>query len=125
MHSLGRQVERFLSDFDVLLTPTMATPPLRIGDLSLAHPNPAVSVKNLLKTTAFTQLFNASGNPAASVPTYWSADGLPIGVQLVARYGDESTLFRLAAQIEAARPWAGKRAEGFGNSILSRRRSGT
>jgi amidase len=62
-----------------------------------------------LAYTPNTQLFNQTGQPAMSVPLQWSNDGLPMGVQLAARFGDEATLFRLAAQLEAARPWAGKK----------------
>ena len=57
----------------------------------------------------FTPICNATGQPAMSVPLYWTADGLPIGSHFVARFGDEATLFRLAAQLEAARPWASRR----------------
>ena len=59
--------------------------------------------------TPNTQLFNQTGQPAMSVPLHWNTAGLPIGVQLAARFGDEATLFRVAAQLEAARPWAGKK----------------
>jgi amidase len=58
---------------------------------------------------AFTQLFNASGKPAMSIPLHWSTEGLPVGVQFVAPFGDEATLFRLAAQLESARSWANRR----------------
>ena len=57
----------------------------------------------------FTPVFNATGQPAMSVPLHWNAGGLPIGMHFVARYGDEATLFRLAAQLEQAAPWADRR----------------
>ena len=59
----------------------------------------------------FTPLFNTTGQPAVSLPLHWSASGLPIGVQVACRFGDESTLLRLAAQLEQARPWKDKRAK--------------
>jgi Asp-tRNA(Asn)/Glu-tRNA(Gln) amidotransferase A subunit family amidase len=59
---------------------------------------------------AFTAVFNSAGNPAMSVPLHWSKEGLPVGVQFAAPFGDEPTLFRLASQLEAAQPWAERRA---------------
>jgi amidase/6-aminohexanoate-cyclic-dimer hydrolase len=109
IHGIGRQVARFLERYDALLTPTMATPPLPLGVLSLSNTNLGEFLANLLKTIAFTQLFNAAGNPAMSVPLAWNAAGLPIGVQFAGRFGDEATLFRLAAQLEQARPWFDRR----------------
>lgn len=109
IHAAGRKVARFMAEYDVLLTPTMATPPLPIGALSLSPADFGDFVSALAKVTAFTSLFNASGNPAMSVPLFWNEGGLPIGTQFVGRYADEATLYRLAAQLEAARPWKERR----------------
>ena len=109
IHGLGRQVARFLESYDVLLTPTLATPPFEIGRLSLSASDLPVFMESLLKTIGFTQLFNATGNPGASIPLYWNGAGLPIGVQLVGRFGDEATLLRLSAQLEQERPWWDRR----------------
>ena len=105
IHGLGRQVAHFLERYDVILTPTLATPPFEIGRLSLSASDLPVFMESLLGTIGFTQLFNATGNPGASIPLYWNEAGLPIGVQLVGRFGDEATLLRLAAQLEQERPW--------------------
>lgn len=109
IHAVGRQVADFQHRYDVLLTPTLATPPLPIGALSLSHPNPPEYLAALNQTIGFTQLFNVTGSPAMSVPLFWNGEGLPVGVQFAARFGDEATLFRLAAQLERARPWADRR----------------
>jgi Asp-tRNA(Asn)/Glu-tRNA(Gln) amidotransferase A subunit family amidase len=105
IHRIGREVAAFLERFDVLLTPTMATPPLPLGRLALTRTDFPGLVTDLARTIGFTQLFNASGHPAMSVPLCWNAANLPIGVQFAGRFGDEATLFRLAAQLESARPW--------------------
>lgn len=109
IHQIGRQVEAHFADHDILLTTTLGTPPLEIGALSLANPDVGVMVGNLMKTTAFTQVFNVSGHPAISLPLFWNDAGLPIGIQLAGRFGDEATLFRLAGQLESARPWFERR----------------
>jgi Asp-tRNA(Asn)/Glu-tRNA(Gln) amidotransferase A subunit family amidase len=109
IHAVGRRVAQFLEDFDVLLTPTMATPPLELGRLALTNPDTGRLIEDIGATVAFTQLFNASGNPAMSVPLHWNAQELPIGVQFAGRFGDEATLFRLAGQLEEARPWFERR----------------
>ena len=64
---------------------------------------------NIFSYIAFTPLFNTTGQPAISLPLHWSADGLPIGVQFAGHFGNEAGLLRLAAQLEAAKPWADKR----------------
>jgi amidase len=126
----ARGVGAFFEGFDVLVTPTLAMPPVRIG--SLQPPARELALLRLLgrvrggrllqwlgalERTAekvfdfipYTPLFNVTGQPAMSVPLHWNAEGLPIGVHFVGRYGDEATLFRLAGQLEAARPWKNRR----------------
>jgi amidase len=122
----GRTVGAFFERFDVFVSPTLAAPPVPIGALQ-----PPLSERRLLEVLGalgaggilralgalersaatvfdwipFTPLANATGQPAMSVPLAWSDDGLPIGIHFTGRYGDEATLFRLAAQLEEAAPW--------------------
>jgi amidase len=96
---------KFLSKYDVLLTPTLGRPPLKIGELDQSLPLEQVSAL-LSSYVAYTPLANATGQPAMSVPLFWNADGLPIGSHFFGRHFDEVTLIRLAAQLEHARPWA-------------------
>jgi Asp-tRNA(Asn)/Glu-tRNA(Gln) amidotransferase A subunit family amidase len=109
IHGAGRRVAAFLDDVDLLLSPTMCIPPARLGELSLSTGDLMKMLGRLMASTGFTQLFNISGNPAMSVPLHWNAAGLPIGVQFAGRFGDEATLFRLAAELERARPWFERR----------------
>ena len=109
IHAVGRVVARFFAGYDILLTPTMCSPPWPIGVLSLSAGDTTAYFTALNRSIGFTSLFNASGNPAASLPVHWSAQGLPVGVQIVAPFGEEATIFRLAAQIETARPWKDRR----------------
>jgi amidase len=108
-HQIGRVVGRFFTQYDVLLTPTMCHPPPKLGLLGMSGSDPDVYWKAHPRAVAFTALFNTAGNPAMSVPLHWSADGLPIGVQFAAGFGEEATLIRLASQLEAALPWAERR----------------
>jgi amidase len=94
------------SGFDLLLTPTMARPPAPLGEIR--GDDAAGAILAATPYAAFTVPFNVTGQPAMSVPLAWS-DDLPIGVQLVAATGREDLLFRVAAQLEDARPWAGRR----------------
>jgi amidase/6-aminohexanoate-cyclic-dimer hydrolase len=106
IHAIGRRVAHHLDGFDAILSPTMATPPLELGRLSLSRTDDAQAyIADLNQTIGYTSLFNASGHPAISLPLHWSEAGLPIGLQFAGRFGDESTLLRLAAQLEQARPW--------------------
>jgi amidase len=126
----ARVMGRFHKTYDIYLTPTVAHPPVKIGEL---QPKPAekalikvvntfglggllkvsgitdkLAVESLSKTP-FTQLANFTGQPAMSVPLYWTSDGLPCGSQFIGRFGDEATLLRLAAQLEKEQPWSDKR----------------
>ena len=109
VHAMGRIAGRWFDGYDLMLTPTMAHPPMEIGRLALDREDYMAQGRDILSAVAFTSLFNASGNPAASVPLYWNESGLPIGVQFAARYGDEASLFRIGAALEQVQPWAGRR----------------
>lgn len=111
IHATGRALARHMESFDVILSPTMASPPLRLGMLSLSNPDRGEQARSVVQAVAFTQLANAAGNPAMSVPLAWNADGLPIGTQFIGRMNDEATLFRLAGQLERARPWSDRRPD--------------
>jgi amidase len=106
----AREVIAFWDDVDVLLTPTLALPPVPIGwTFEDTGGDPHLAFARQLLFTPFTGVINVTGQPAMSVPLYWSEDGLPIGVQFVGKPFAEATLFRLASQLEQARPWAGRR----------------
>lgn len=107
VHGWARRVAQWWSDrgFDLLLTPTIATPPPPLGALVPTRENPGAGLERLMATIQFTPQFNATGQPAISLPLCWNSDGLPIGIQLVAPLGGEDLLIRCAAQLEQARPW--------------------
>jgi amidase len=105
IHRVGRVVGRFFTAHDILLTPTMCMPPLPVGVISPENRDTEAYLTAINRSIAFTSLFNSAGNPAMSVPLHWTGSGLPVGVQFVAPFGDEATLFRLAAQLEVAKPW--------------------
>jgi amidase len=92
--------------FDLLLTPTLGEPPTPLGAFQPEPGDPASPIFRSIPTAGFTAFWNATGQPAISLPLHWSEAGLPIGIQLVAAYGREDLLIRVAAQLEEARPWA-------------------
>ncbi len=100
-----RVAEWWQSGFDLLLTPTMAQPPPRLGEVRATPEEPMRAFLRSVPMVAFTAPFNVTGQPAASVPMTWTDENLPIGVQLVAAYGREDLLFAVAAQLEEAQPW--------------------
>ena len=108
VQAFARRVVSFWDDVDLVLTPTLALPPVPVDWLD-DEPDPWVQFAMGALFTPFTPVVNVTGQPAASVPLSWSDDGLPVGVQLIARPADEATLIRVSAQLEAARPWAQRR----------------
>jgi amidase len=105
-NKLTRGLAQWWQDgFDLLLTPTCAKPPSKLGDFLSQPDNPLVGFAVAIPYSTFTSPFNISGQPGISVPLYWNEDGLPIGTQLVADYAREDLLVRVAAQLEQARPW--------------------
>lgn len=130
LQSEARAVHRFFDRYDILLTPTLGSPPLPIGALAprgaeaIAHRTIVnlglrsilrlrrviqATVNRVFEFVPFTPLANVTGQPSMSVPLYWNAEGLPIGTLFTARFGAEATLFRLASALEVARPWAEQR----------------
>ena len=101
-----RSMGAFFEDHDIWLTPTLARPPEPLGVLNRSSGSALGWQRMDSGFNPFNPWANISGCPSMSVPLHWSADGLPIGVLATARYGDEATLFRLAGQLEGARPWA-------------------
>jgi amidase len=108
LQRVSRDIARFFGRYDVWLTPTLAEPPLPLGSFDAEPDNPMQGLFRAAQFVPFTPICNITGQPAMSVPLHWNAAGLPIGVHAVSRFGDEATLFRLAAQLEAARPWANR-----------------
>lgn len=110
MHRTGRELAVFFTDYDILLSATMAKPPIPLGVMDMASRDLDDYFDRLLMDEIpITPLFNESGAPAMSVPLHWTDDGLPVGVHFGAAYGGEATLLRLAAQLEEAQPWAERR----------------
>ena len=107
IHAYGRAVARLFQDYDVLLLSTLGCPAIPVGHLT---EDVSLFVERLFHFMPNTQAFNNTGQPAMTVPLSWSAGGLPIGLQFVGRMADEATLFRLAGQLEQARPWFGRTA---------------
>ncbi|HEX6576574.1 MAG TPA: amidase [Gemmatimonadaceae bacterium] len=130
LRSSSRRIGEFFESYDLLLTPTLSVPPFPTGSLQPpAHERAMIKLLGTLRAGSVLKLmgaleqaaekifdvipweplFNVSGQPAMSVPLYWNQENLPIGVHIVARYGDEATLFRIASQLEEARPWTDRR----------------
>jgi amidase len=109
LHGHARRIQQWWADgFDLLLTPTLAEPPPPLGQFRSTPENPLAGLIRSGPFAAYCSPFNITGQPAISLPLHWNEAGLPIGVQLVAAYAREDVLFRVAAQLEEARPWVGR-----------------
>ncbi len=111
--SLAAKLNALFADFDVLLTPVLAEPAVQTGRWAGRGALWTLNGVSRFTLNPLLSAWNITGQPAVAVPAGFSADGLPLAVQLVGRAGDEATLLALAAQIEAERPWAGRRPEQF------------
>ncbi len=106
MHLFAREVAPFFETYDVLLTPTLTRPPPPLGWFDFDPTHPHQSTERMEQYPRFTSVANITGQPAISLPLCWNDAGLPIGIHFMGRYADEATLFRIAGQLEAAKPWA-------------------
>jgi amidase len=102
----ARAVAAFLEEHDLWLTPTLALPPLLLGELDSRDGDTTRPLRRMGEFSPFTHIANLTGHPAMSVPLYRNEAGLPIGTHFLARFGDEATLFRLAGQLERAQGWS-------------------
>lgn len=110
MHGIGRTMGNFLTGYDVILQPVTATPAPGLGEINYqAGDDLETYTRRFKRVSAFTHLYNMAGQPSMSLPLAMSQQGLPIGVMLSGRVGDDALLYSLAGQIEQAQPWAGRR----------------
>ena len=104
-HRLGQELEKMFDQYDVLLSPVLASPPIKIGTIDMNTNDMKTYVERLTKYSPFTGIFNQSGQPSMSVPLFRTKDNLPVGSMFSAAFGNENLLFSLAGQLEHAQPW--------------------
>jgi len=109
MQGAARSAAKFHQTYDVWLSSTLGTPPVKLGAFDMEERDPAKSFAPLIDYVPFTAMQNVTGQPAINLPLFWNDAGLPIGTHFVVRYGDETTLLQLAGQLETAAPWAQRR----------------
>ena len=105
-HRLGQELEKMFDEYDVLLSPVLASPPVKIGTIDMNTNDMKAYVERLTKYSPFTGIFNQSGQPSMSVPLFRTKDNLPVGSMFSAAFGNENLLFSLAGQLERTQPWA-------------------
>ena len=113
-HGIGRRMARHMQGYDLVLTPTLMQPPKRLGEIS-TQVDFRTFRRQISTYTTNLAIINASGQPAASLPLYWSDDGLPIGVQLIGGFGSDALVLKVSAQLESIAPWASRRPPQYGD----------
>ncbi len=111
-HVISRQISTFFERYDVLITPALGQLPPVLGVFDANRQDFETYIEAVVGFTPFTMTWNATGQPAVSLPLSETTSGFPVGVQFVGRFGDEATLIRLSSQLESARPWADRRPSG-------------
>ncbi len=109
LQRIAREIARFYLKYDIWITPTLAEPPVPLETFDSPPEDPLHGLRRAETFVPFTPICNITGQPAMSVPLFWNSAGLPVGTHFIGRFGDEATLFRLAAQLEKARPWVNRR----------------
>jgi amidase len=105
LNQVARAAAKFHRTYDLWLTATLGSPPLRLGTLDIDERDPDKAFAPLIDYVSYTAIQNITGQPAISLPLYWNETGLPIGTHFVAPFGDELTLLQLAIELEQAEPW--------------------
>ncbi len=114
-HQAGRVLGKFMEEFDIILSPVLTTPPVKIGEIDMSSQDVATYIQRLSSYSCFTGIYNQTGQPSISLPLGFSSDGLPIGSMFTAKFGNDSLLVSLASQIEKTEPWAAKKPPVYSN----------
>ena len=114
-HQAGRVLGNFMEEYDLILSPVLAKPPVKIGEIDMSSPDIATYIERLSSYSSFTGLYNQTGQPSISLPLGFSDNDLPIGSMFTSKFGDDELLISIASQIEKAEPWAGKKPPIYSN----------
>ena len=108
-HQAGRVLGNFMENYDLILSPVLNKPPVKIGEIDMSSPDVITYIERLTSYSGFTGIYNQTGQPSISVPLGFSKNGLPIGSMFTAKFGNDELLISLASQLEKAAPWADKK----------------
>lgn len=114
-HQAGRVLGNFMEKYDLILSPVLAKPPVKIGEIDMSSPDIATYIERLSSYSSFTGLYNQTGQPSISLPLGFSDNDLPIGSMFTSKFGNDELLISIASQIEKAEPWADKKPPIYSN----------